>query len=92
MNRMLQHRREDSKAVGQKRGSSITKLGPVPPAENDENGVLTPSVVSEEDHLKTAGEPLQSSILMIGTRQNDDSKEGDAANRYFSFQQTLLSS
>ena len=57
MNRMLQHKREDSKTVGRKKGS-LTRLGIMQPhAESIDNGVLTPSVASEEDHPRS-GDPL----------------------------------
>jgi hypothetical protein len=84
MNRMLQHKREDSKVVGRKKGS-LTRLGILQPhADSIDNGVLTPSASSDEEPPRS-DDPIQSSILMIGTRHNEDSKE-DLANRYFSFQ------
>jgi hypothetical protein len=57
MNRMLQHKREDSKAVGRKKGS-LTRLGIMQPhADSIDNGVLTPSASSEEGPPRS-GDPL----------------------------------
>ena len=75
MNRMLQHKREDSKAVESKYNSHGNP--------KDDNVVMTPS--SQDEFLA----PLMSSIMMIGTREKEESK--DDQNRYFSFQQTLSS-
>ncbi len=55
-----------------------------------DNEIETPDVSDEGGGSSGIGERLQSSILMIGTRNNEESNK-DETNRYFSFQQTTSS-